>query len=125
MPPSGGGEANVCVRENRSAVFAPMTEVLVVDWRPQEFEPLAARFPQVRLRLAASMAQAEPWLASAEVLVSVGRDLTPEAVARMPKLGWMQSMLTGVDGALAALAQRPDVLLTSATGIHGPQMAEA
>jgi D-2-hydroxyacid dehydrogenase (NADP+) len=86
---------------------------------------LAQRFPDVTLRLATSIDGAEPWLATTHVLVTVGRDLTVDAVARMPALAWMQSMLTGVDGALAALAERPSVLLTSATGIHGSQMSEA
>jgi phosphoglycerate dehydrogenase-like enzyme len=102
-----------------------VTEVLVIDWRPDEFAPLARRFPSIALRLARSIEEAEPWIGTAEVLVTVGRDLTPAAVARMPSLAWMQSLLTGVDGALAALAARPEVLLTSATGIHGPQMSEA
>lgn len=102
-----------------------MTEVLVVDWRPQEFAAAARRFSDLTFHCVESLEQAEPHLASANVLVSVGRDLAPEVVARMPALGWMQCMISGVNWALAALADRPDVLLTSARGIHGPQMSEA
>jgi D-2-hydroxyacid dehydrogenase (NADP+) len=104
---------------------ADITEVLIVDWRIDEFAALAARFPRVRFRFATSFSDAEPWLATAEVLVCVGEGLTPAVVERMPAFAWMQSLLTGVDGALAALSGRPDVLLTSMRGIHGPQMTEA
>ncbi|HUY59718.1 MAG TPA: D-2-hydroxyacid dehydrogenase [Solirubrobacteraceae bacterium] len=100
-------------------------EVLVVDWRPREFAGTVERFPQLTFHLTESIAEAEPYLATANVLVTVGRGLTPEVVDRMPALQWMQCLITGVNGALAALTGRPEVLLTSARGIHGPQMAEA
>lgn len=102
-----------------------MTEVLVVDWRPAQFADTAARFPQVTFRVSESFEQAAAHLATASVLVSVGRDLTPELVQRMPSLEWMHCLISGTDRAVAALAQRPEVVLTSTRGIHGPQMAEA
>lgn len=101
------------------------SDVLVVDWRPRAFEPLAARFPEVRLHAVETIEQAEPYLAAAEVLVTVGHGFTAEVAGRMPSLRWVQSMITGTDVFRAALAGRPEVLLTSARGIHGPQMAEA
>lgn len=101
------------------------TDVLVVDWRPHEFESLGEKFPQIRLVTAGGWAEAEPRIEHAEILVTVGHDFTRDVAARMPALRWLQSMISGTDGALAALADRPDVLITSARGIHGPQMTEA
>lgn len=102
-----------------------MTEVLVVDWRPREFDVVAEQFPDVRLTAVPTWEQAEPAVETAEVLVTVGHGFTPELAARMRSLRWMQSMISGTDTAQRALAARPDVVLTSARGIHGPQMTEA
>jgi phosphoglycerate dehydrogenase-like enzyme len=102
-----------------------VTEVLVVDWRPQEFAETAERFPRLTFHLMESIEQAEAHLATANILVTVGRDVTLEVVQRMPDLEWMHCLISGVDWALSALAERPDVVLTSTRGIHGPQMSEA
>jgi D-2-hydroxyacid dehydrogenase (NADP+) len=102
-----------------------VTEVLVLDRRPEQFAALCDRFPQVTFNLASSPEHAEPHLASTNVLVTIGRDLTADMVDRMPALAWMQSLIAGLNFALAALARRPDVMLTTASGIHGPQMSEA
>lgn len=102
-----------------------MTEVLVVDWRPREFDAVAQRFPEVRLTAAQSWAEAEPVIETAEVLVTVGHGFTAEVAGRMTSLRWVQSMISGTDGAQRALADRPDVVLTSARGIHAPQVTEA
>lgn len=101
------------------------TEVLVVDWRPREFDGVAERFPEVQLHVVESWAEAEPHLATAEVLVTVGRSFTPAIAARMPALSWCQSMVSGIDRILATLTDRSEVLITTARGIHGPQMSEA
>jgi phosphoglycerate dehydrogenase-like enzyme len=102
-----------------------VTEVLVVDWRPREFDLVAEHFPQVRLTAASTWDEAERVVETAEVLVTVGHGFTPEVAARMRSLRWVQSMISGTDRAERALAERPDVVLTSARGIHGPQMTEA
>jgi phosphoglycerate dehydrogenase-like enzyme len=102
-----------------------VTEVLVVDWRPREFAAVADRFPEVRFHAVERWEQAEPHLADAEVLVTIGHGFTAEVASRMPALRWLQSMISGTDRLQAALARRPDVVLTSARGIHGPQVTEA
>jgi phosphoglycerate dehydrogenase-like enzyme len=102
-----------------------VTQVLVVDWRPREFDAVAARFPEIRLFATPRWEEAEPYLETAEVLVTIGHGFTPDLAARMTSLRWLQSMISGTDRLQRALAERPDVLLTSARGIHGPQMTEA
>ncbi len=100
-------------------------EILVVDWRPRHFDGVLERFPDVRLAAVETWSDAEAYLAAAEVLVTVGHGFEPALADRMPALRWMQSMISGTDMALHGLANRPDVLLTTARGIHGAEMTEA
>lgn len=100
-------------------------DVLVVDWRPREFDSVAERFPSMELHAVQAWDEAEPYLESAEVLVTIGHGFTSDLAARMRALRWVQSMISGTDHLRRALADRHDILLTSARGIHGPQMAEA
>jgi phosphoglycerate dehydrogenase-like enzyme len=67
----------------------------------------------------AAMAQA----AEASVLVAMPFAMTRELVAAMPRLAWVQAMTAGVD-ALAPLELDPNITVTTARGIHGPQISE-
>jgi phosphoglycerate dehydrogenase-like enzyme len=100
-------------------------EVLVVDWRPAEFDGVQERFPEIHLHTARTWAEADEHLGTADVLVTVGHGFVPEVADRMPRLKWMQSMISGTDFARRGLANRADVLVTSARGIHGAEMTEA
>jgi len=42
----------------------------------------------------------------------------------MPRLRWVQALTTGVDHLLGLPSLRPEMLVTNARGIHGPQMSE-
>jgi D-2-hydroxyacid dehydrogenase (NADP+) len=57
------------------------------------------------------------------VLVAKAHDISAELIGRMPDLRWIQALTTGVDP-LLALKLPPSIIVTSARGIHGPQMAE-
>jgi phosphoglycerate dehydrogenase-like enzyme len=59
----------------------------------------------------------------ASILAAKAHDISAALVAAMPRLNWIQSLTTGVD-ALHALDLPATVTVTSARGIHGPQMAE-
>jgi D-2-hydroxyacid dehydrogenase (NADP+) len=59
----------------------------------------------------------------ATVLIAKAQDISAELVGAMPSLSWIQALTTGVDP-LLALNLPSSVLVTSARGIHGPQMAE-
>jgi len=77
---------------------------------------------QVEVRRAAALAEVADNLAKAEVLLtSFG---LPEA-AQAPRLRWVQAYSAGVEGWLAAGGDRlKDMALTTASGVHGPVMAE-
>lgn len=102
-----------------------MTEILVLDWRPAEFAETVERFPQVTFHVTTSVDEAQPYLETADVLVTVGHAVTPHVIDQMPALRWMHSLISGTNWATAALENRPDVLLTSTRGIHGQRMSEA
>jgi D-2-hydroxyacid dehydrogenase (NADP+) len=103
----------------------PVVTVLIVD---RNAEGYAARLSELRrsIRLLPVEAPTEAALhfAEADVLLSFAEWLTPEITAAMRRLRWIQLLSAGVEHVLPTVASRPDVLITSMRGIHGPQMSE-
>ena len=87
-------------------------------------ERLSSSFPLVELVAAETSAEALSSASHARVLVALAQDLSDELVAAAHQLRWIQALTTGVDPLAALKHLRPDVLITSAKGIHGPQMSE-
>jgi D-2-hydroxyacid dehydrogenase (NADP+) len=58
------------------------------------------------------------------VMLMFGIEVRDEMLAGAPKLKWIQSLATGVDHFLRCPSLKPDVLITSGRGIHGPPMRE-
>ena len=102
-----------------------MTKVLIVD---NEFEKYQDRlepiFPEVDFTYVRDPADVEPAVLETEVIISIGRWLTGDLAAKAKNLKWMQCNITGTDHLNEAIAVRPDMMLTSGRGIHGPQMTE-
>lgn len=63
-------------------------------------------------------------LPDADALFALAPNITDEMVATASKLHWIQALTTGVDTFDRLPSLRPEVVLTSARGIHAPQMAE-
>jgi phosphoglycerate dehydrogenase-like enzyme len=78
--------------------------------------------PPLTLRVAASLAAAEPWLASCEVVLA-DPPLARPLLDQMAVLRWLQSTYAGVE-MLTAPGLRRDYLLTNARGVFGELMAE-
>lgn len=99
---------------------------LVVAFREPEFfaERLASMFPKLEITATRDWDAVAAELGQAEILVTHGVGLTGEMVTRMPKLAWIQSLLSGTDQLAPARVARPDLLVTSCRGIHGVQMTE-
>jgi D-2-hydroxyacid dehydrogenase (NADP+) len=107
-------------------VDASSPELLVVWPEPELYvERLSSEFPDVRVCGAVDWASAPDDLAGTEILLSHGRGLTSELLARMPRLAWLQVLMSGTEHLAGLRASRPDLLITSCSGIHGPQMAES
>lgn len=86
-------------------------------------EALGRRFPQLTLLLAGSLDEAVQLAPDASMLLIKAHRASAALLAAMPRLEFIQSLTTGVDGILA-LPLPPAVTLCSARGIHGPQMSE-
>lgn len=84
---------------------------------------IARALPGHALVATSDRAEALARAPEATVLVAKAQDVSAELVAAMPKLGWIQALTTGIDP-LLALNLPSSVVVTSARGIHGPQMAE-
>jgi phosphoglycerate dehydrogenase-like enzyme len=103
--------------------------LLVVDWRFDWYAAsLRGAFPEVEITAAGSFQDADPRLARAQILVTLGVPLpglnfTAGVAAQMPELTWVQCLVSGYESVKTALAGR-DVLITTGAGIHGPQVSE-
>ena len=63
-------------------------------------------------------------LQQCEVLIGHHFQFDDLMLAQAPHLKWIQSLTSGTDAIVKLPSLRPDVLLTSTRGIHGPQMSE-
>ena len=100
-------------------------QILIVE-REDHFKAadLRARFPQLTIHDAKSVAEALPHAADCEVLIALAHEVTDELLAAMPKLRYVAALSTGVDHLWTCKNLRPGVRITNGRGIHGPQMAE-
>jgi D-2-hydroxyacid dehydrogenase (NADP+) len=86
---------------------------------------LGERFPQLRIDVVDHYSKAEPFMRSADILVSFGPMLKDEVLRDAPKLKWIQALGTGVDGVIDQPSLSPDVVITNIRGIHGEPVSEA
>ena len=85
---------------------------------------LRARFPDLTIHDARSVAEALPHAGDCEVLIALAHEVSDELLAAMPRLRYIAALSTGVDHLWTLKNLRPDVRITNGRGIHGPQMAE-
>jgi len=76
----------------------------------------------VDMRVAASLDELSQPLAEAEILLTA---FNMPSAAEAPRLRWVQTFFAGVDGWLERAGDRAkDVQVTTASGVHAPNMAE-
>jgi phosphoglycerate dehydrogenase-like enzyme len=101
----------------------PKINLLILDQQAEAYrQALEPLFPELTIRIASHEAAATEEITQAEVLFAFGA--SEPLLRRSATLRWIQCLGTGVDGIgpLSSLGRK--VLLTSARGIHGPQMSE-
>jgi D-2-hydroxyacid dehydrogenase (NADP+) len=102
-----------------------MTKVLVVDVHAEMYrDRLQAKFPALRFKLFHKAADVTGDLADIDVMIMFGIEVRDSMLAGAPRLQWIQSLATGVDHFLRCPSLKPEVLITSGRGIHGPPMRE-
>lgn len=99
-------------------------EALILSTRAADYARLLAVMasPPLQLHPVASPAEAEPWLATAEVVLA-DPPLARPLLNRMTALRWLQSTYAGVE-LLTAPGLWRDYLLTNTRGVFSEQMAE-
>jgi phosphoglycerate dehydrogenase-like enzyme len=65
-----------------------------------------------------------PRFPEADIIIAAGHGFNDERLARAHKLKWIHAMTTGFDAIAGSRTMRPEVIVTTTRGIHGPQMAE-
>src|SRR5579871_4755367 len=138
LPRERSGGKPCCRRSPNCARVAPCWAVRGPPIMPVSiliYEPDSARaaeayrravaqaLPDVAVVATADRATALAAAPAASVLAAKAQDVLPELIAAMPRLDWIQALTTGVDP-LQAMRLPSSVTITSARGIHGPQMAE-
>ena len=100
--------------------------VLVEQESPQElahWRDVLAAFPGLTCHMARSSAELVPLAGNATAILGKAHAISAELVAAAPKLRWIQALTTGIDH-LLTIDLPKDVVVTTARGIHGPQMSE-
>ncbi len=100
-------------------------QALIMD-RGVHLNPDAVRreCPSMTFAVARDVGEALGQCADAEILLAMAHDVTDELIGRMPRLRYLCALSAGLDRLETLKELKPDVRVTSARGIHGPQMSE-
>jgi phosphoglycerate dehydrogenase-like enzyme len=102
-----------------------MTKVLIVDVHAEMYrDALRDKFPALQFTLFHNKHAVMGDLSDIDVLMCFGIEVTDPLIAGLKQLQWIQSLATGVDHFLRCPSLKPQVLITSGRGIHGPPMRE-
>jgi phosphoglycerate dehydrogenase-like enzyme len=90
-----------------------------------EFETRAhSDFPNLDLFASNDRACALEQVSDADAVIGHHFQFDNDLLQRAKKLSWIQSLTTGTDAILKLAALRPEVIVSSTRGMHGPQMSE-
>ncbi len=102
-----------------------MTKVLIVDVHAEMYRnALHAEFPALQFSLFHRAAEVIGDLSDIDVMIMFGIEVRDPMLSGASKLKWIQSLATGVDHFLRCPSLKPEILITSGRGIHGPPMRE-
>jgi phosphoglycerate dehydrogenase-like enzyme len=102
-----------------------MTCVLFAHRDAEYFAPkLRERFPVLTVLTAPDLPESLGRFGEADVIMAAGHGFNDERLRRAGRLQWIHAMTTGFDAIVGSRTLRPDVILTTTRGIHGPQTSE-
>lgn len=96
--------------------------------RAQYHKGIASMFPEMKVDIVANVADADPYLADCDIIITHGPHLEDKAdhiFSHAKKLKWVQGIGTGVDNIADRPSLRGDVIVTNIHGVHGRPMSEA
>lgn len=102
----------------------PADVVILDDHADKYISRLQPMFPQIRIVGAGDAEQATEVIGGAFAFFALSPAITDEVVSAAPKLRWIQALTSGVETFDTLQTLPPDTILTSARGIHGPQVSE-
>ncbi len=83
---------------------------------------LMTKFPQLSIHAAVKEEEIGDLIEKIDILLTTR--ISDSLIKRASNLKWIQVMIAGVDYIITLPSLRKEVLVTSARGIHGPQMSE-
>ena len=96
--------------------------------REQFADGVRSAFPDCVVHMVRSVAEIDPYLPTADVLITFGPHLLDRAdyvLRNAPRLRWVQALGTGVDNIVDQPGLGGGTILTNMRGLHGPAMSEA
>lgn len=107
-----------------------MTNLLIVMSLPepvrrQYVEGIRTVFPQLAIDVVDHHTKADPYIGTADILITAGSMITDQLLQGALRLQWIHAFTAGTDGIDDRPSLRRDVLLTSTRGIHGAPVSEA
>ncbi len=107
-----------------------MTRLLILLTLPEKirmqyYERLRSEFPDLAIDLVDHHSKVDPYIASADILLTFGAHMADHVLDKGKKLKWIQALGTGVDGIVDRPPFREGVLVTNMHGLHGDSVPEA
>lgn len=107
-----------------------MTRVLILltlpeKVRKQYYDHLRGRFPSIAIDMVDHHSKVDPFIGSADILITFGAHMADHVLEKGQKLKWIQALGTGVDGIVDRPPLREGVLVTNMHGLHGDSVPES
>lgn len=93
--------------------------------RNQYVDRLQQEFPDIDINVVDHHSKVDPYIGSADVLLTFGTMMADHVAAAAHNLKWIQALGTGTDGIRDLQSLAPEVIVTNVRGIHGAAMSEA
>jgi phosphoglycerate dehydrogenase-like enzyme len=91
----------------------------------QYYKGLREAFPEISIDLVDHHSKVDPYIGSADILLTFGAHMADHVLEKGKKLRWIQALGTGVDGIVDRTPFRKGVLVTNMHGLHGDSVPEA
>lgn len=107
-----------------NAEGAPLNVLIHDDEAAFYQKALMKQFPDLVFHTAIPGENNEALFRLCEILITFSTKLPDNVLESTERLRWVQALSAGTDKLESLLHSRPDILLTSASGIHGPFLSE-
>jgi phosphoglycerate dehydrogenase-like enzyme len=107
-----------------------MTRLLILLTLPEKirmqyYKGLREAFPEMSIDLVDHHSKVDPYIGSADILLTFGAHMADHVLEKAKKLRWIQALGTGVDGIVDRPPFRKGVLVSNMHGLHGDSVPEA